>query len=131
MLDIYMIETDALMVGRPKGILDANLADKLLIFIEIKEAEIETGFNRFCDLTRLDGIHLAAADVLELGVRRRAFNPNDIRVKSAFLATHPLAFGIARMYEQLLNSPRIEVRVFDDLNAAAQWLGVSADKLSL
>jgi len=131
MLDIYLIETDALMVGRPKGILDANLADKLLQFIEIKEVEIETGFNRYCDLTRLEGIHLTSADVLELAVRRRGFNPNDVRVKSAFLATHPLAFGIARMYEQLLNSPRIEVRVFDELNAAAQWLGVRPDRLAL
>lgn len=126
-----MIESDALMVGRPKGILDADLADKLLRFIEIKEVETETGFNRFCDLTRLEGIRLSLTDIVDLTDRRRSFNPNDVRVKSALLAIHPLAFGIARMYEQLLESHRIEVQVFRQLEAAAEWLGVSPDRLTL
>ena len=82
------------------------------------------------DLTGLDGIHVSCAEIWQLAVRRSAFNPNNIHVKSAFLATDPLAFGIARMYEQLLNSPRIEVRVWGDLQAAADWLGVTPDKLT-
>lgn len=131
MLDIYMIEDDSLIVGRPKGVLDADLTDKLLRFIEIKEVEIETGFNRFCDLTRLDAIHLTTVEILKVTTQRRGFNPNDVLVKSAFLATHPLAFGIARMYEQLLESPRIEVRVFRTPEAAAEWLGVKPDRLKL
>ena len=100
-------------------------------FIEIKERLVETGFNRFCDLTRLEGIHLSSAEVRELAARRRVFNPNEVHVKSAFLATDPLAFGIARMYEQLLNSPRIEVSVFYELEPAAQWLAVKPNKLKL
>jgi hypothetical protein len=48
--------------------------------IEIKECNFETGFNRFCDLTRLEGICLSSAEVAELATRRRVSNPNDIRV---------------------------------------------------
>ena len=129
MLNVYVINSDALLVARPKGILDVKMAETLVEFIEIKEEVTETGFNRFCDLSRLEGIHLSFAEVLQLANRRRAFNPNDIRVKSAFLATNPLAFGIARMYEQLLESPRIEVRVWSDLQAAADWLGVKPESL--
>jgi hypothetical protein len=33
------------------------------------------------------------------------------------------------MYEQLLNSPRIQVRVWDDVQAAADWLEVELDGL--
>ena len=131
MFDVYMIEREALMVSRPKGILDASEAKRIVEFMEIKEVDTETGFDRFCDLTGLDSIHLAAADVLELAVRRRTFNPNGAHVKSAFLATHPLAFAIARMYEQLLNSPRIDVRVFRELETAAEWLAVRPDRLKL
>lgn len=131
MIDVYVIESDALMVGRPKGILDVETTKRIVEFVEIKEVETETGFNRFCDLNRLEEIHLSFGEVLNLAVRRSEFNPNDIPVKSAFLATHPLAFGIARMYEQLLNSPRIEVRVFRELEAAAEWLGVKPDRLTL
>jgi hypothetical protein len=131
MFDVYVINRDSLMVGRPKGVLDAAEALDIVEFIEIREAQIETGFNRFCDLTHLEGIHLSSSDLGQLADRRREFNPNNVRVKSAFFATDPLAFGIARMYELLLNSPRIEVRVFNDVQAAADWLGVKLDRLTL
>jgi hypothetical protein len=128
-VDIYMIKRDALMVVRPRGILGAKTTEEIIDHIEIKEAEVETGFNRFCDLTHLDGIRLSTLEILKLAERRRAYNPNDIHVKSAFLATDPLAFGIARMYEQLLHSPRIKVRVWVDMQSAADWLGVKVERL--
>ena len=131
MMDVYMIEGDALMVGRPMGILDAETAARIVELIEIKEVETETGFSRFCDLSRLDAIHLSFAEVRTLAERRSLFNPNNVRVKSAFLATNPFVSGIARMYELLLNSPRIEVRVFSELDAAAEWLAVESDRLTL
>ena len=129
MLDIHMIKSESLLVARPKGIVNINTATALIEFIENKEKLEETGFNRFCDMTLLKGIHLSCADVVRLAARRRDFNPNDIFVKSAFLATNPLTFGIARMYEQLLNSPRIKVRVCREVQAAGDWLGIEPAKL--
>jgi hypothetical protein len=131
MLDFYMIESDALLVALPKGILDASMTETIVDFIEIKEIAYETGFNRFCDLTRLKGINLLTDDILKLADRRRTFNPNYIRVKSAFLTVDTLSFGIAHMYEQLLKSPRIELRIFSDVQTAAEWLAVSSDNLKL
>jgi hypothetical protein len=131
MFDVYMIDRESLMVCRPKGNLDVTGAAQIVEFVEIKEIEFETGFDRFADLTLLDSINLSAADVSKLADRRRGFNPNSVRVKSAFLAVHPLALGVARMYEKLLNSPRIEVRVYDQLEAAAEWLAVKPERLKL
>jgi hypothetical protein len=131
MFDVYMLQEDALLVGRPAGTLDVRMAEEVVDLVEIKEILMETGFNRFCDLTRLDGIRLSTIEVHKLAERRRAFNPNDVHVKTAFLATDPLAFGVARMYEQLLDSSRIEVRVCRDVKAAADWLGVEMGKLTL
>ena len=130
MFDVYPINADKVLVVRLRGVFDAPIAQKLADFIEIKEVEVETGFDRFCDLTHIEGIHLSTADIVRLADRRRAFNPNDIHVKSAFWATDPLGFGIARMYEQLLRSPRIEVRVWRDTQAAADWLGIKLDRLT-
>ena len=129
MLDIYMIKTESLLVVRPKGVVNINAATALIEFVEIKEKFEETGFNRFCDMTRLKGIHLSCADVVRLAARRREYNPNDICVKSAFLATNPLTSGIARMYEHLLNSPRIKVRVCSEMQAAGDWLEIEPAKL--
>jgi hypothetical protein len=131
MFDVYVVECDSLMVGRPKGILDARAAERIVEFIELKEFDSENGFNRFCDLTALEGIQLSFSEILYLAIRRSSFNPDYAPVKSAFLAIHPFAFAIARMYEQMLCSPRIEVRVFGELKLAAEWLGVSPDKLML
>jgi hypothetical protein len=131
MFDVYVIDSEALMVGRPNGLLDAQTAERIVDFVEIKEEQLEAGFNRFCDLTRLNGINLTSDDLVQLAARRRAFNPNDIKVKSAFLAVHPLAFGVARTYQFVLHSPRIEVRVFTDIEAAAEWLMVKPDMLRL
>ena len=131
MFDIYWIARESLLVGRFKGIMDAKTTEQIIEFIETKEVICNNGFSRFCDFTKLEGIHLSSYDVLQLAARRREFNPNDILVKSAFLATDPLAFGIARMYEQILKSPRIEVRVWDDIREAADWLGVALESLTL
>ena len=127
MLDVYVIEN--LLVARPNGIVNLSVAEEIVEFVEIKEEELEKGFDRFCDLTCMEGITLTCAEVFVLASRRRAFNPNSVRVKSAFLAINPLAFGMARMYEQMLNSPRIDVRVWTDFEAAANWLGVATEKL--
>src|SRR3954453_4101111 len=135
--EVYAIETNALVVGRLKGILDAKTAEQIVTFIETKEMfaqsafGIPKAFNRFCDLSKLTGIRLSSDEVAEVARRRREFNPNDIRVKSAFFAPDPLAFGIARTYGLMLRSPRIEVRVWDDMERAAEWLGVTVERLTI
>jgi hypothetical protein len=129
--DVYMIPREALMVVRPKGILDVETAERIIEFIEFKEEQVETGFNRFCDLTLSEEIRIAPAELLHLAMRRREFNPNTVHVKAAFLATSDFAFQIACRYERLLNSPRIEVRVWSSLQAAADWLGVDLERLVL
>jgi len=127
--DVYEIKKEALLVGRLKGILDAKTAEQLTEFLEIKELFAERGFNRMVDLSHVEGIHLSTMDLLRLADRRRDFNPDHFRVKSAWFAQDPLAFGIARMYEQILKSPRIEVQVWNDLRGAADWLGVTLESL--
>ena len=131
MLNVYVRERDSLVIGRPKGTFDGKLALKLVELIEIKEVEIETGFNRFCDLTGIVRIHLGLGAVEAIAARRSVFNPNRIRVKSAFLASNPLTFAIVGLYDALLKSPRIRVRAFDTVENAAHWLGVAPRRLTL
>ena len=75
MFDVYVIEAESLFVGRFKGTLDFSEATRIVEFIEIKESNFETGFNRFCDLTHLEGICLSSGEVAELAGHRSAFNP--------------------------------------------------------
>ena len=127
--EVRYVGGGSLLAGWLRGTLDAELARKLVAFIELQEAESEKGFDRFCDLTALEGITLSVDEVASLAARRRAYNPNPIRVKSAFLVGGPLALGVAHVFKALLQSERIEVRWFDSREAAAAWLQVSAETL--
>ncbi len=131
MLSVHVHKRDSLVIGRPTGTFDRKLALKLVEFIEIKEVEMETGFHRFCDLRGILRIHLGLGAVEAIAARRSAFNPNRIRVKSAFLATNPLTFAIVGLYDELLKSSRIRVRAFHTVEDAAHWLGVEPRKLAV
>lgn len=131
MLNVYVRESDSLIMGRLKGTFDRKLALKLVEFIEIKEMENEHGFARFCDLSGIQRIHLGLGAVDAIAARRAAFNPNRIRVKSAFLVTNPLTYAIVGLYQALLKSPRIRVRAFRTVESAARWLGVEPRRPAL
>jgi hypothetical protein len=68
--DIYAVATDALLVGWFKGVLDPKTAVKIVEFVETKEIVTKTGFNRFCDMTQLEGVDLSSDDVFQLAARR-------------------------------------------------------------
>jgi hypothetical protein len=118
LLDVYILEGKSLCVGRIRGTLHFRTATRLVELVELKKGEVERGFNRICDLTRSEGIQLTKKDVEALAARRRIHNPNQVPVKSAFIATEPLARTIASLYQTLVASERITVGVFDSFEAA-------------
>lgn len=125
----HLLKSDSILICRPTGRLDDALALEVIEGIESREAAADDSFDRFIDMTEIGGIALDVSDVRRLARRRREFNPSSGVVKAAFLADSPLAFATARMYEMLLRSERIKARVFDELEDAAEWLEIDADKL--
>ncbi len=45
-------------------------------------------------------------------------------MNSAFFADHPVSLSIAKMYHGPMERAMITVRVFEEREAAAEWLGV-------
>lgn len=93
------------------------------------EANAEMPFNRFTNLSGVDAVQLNFAEVEQMATRR-AGHYRGAPVKSAILAANPLAFGMARMYEQLMRRTPIEVRVFGRLSSAAAWLQAPIEVLA-
>ena len=52
-------------------------------------------------------------------------------MRTALFADDWVAFGIASMYESLMEDTLIEARAFHDLATAADWLAVPVDVLTL
>jgi len=128
--DDHLLDSDSLLLCRPSGTLNYGLALAIVEGIEERESNVDGWFDRFLDMTNLDAIALSLSDMRRLTRRRREFDPNDGKVKAAFLADNALALATAKVYEMLLQSDRIEVRVFEDLAEAARWLEVDAEKLN-
>jgi hypothetical protein len=43
-------------------------------------------------------------------------------IRSALVANRPVQFGFARMFEMLNDNPRIQIRIFGNLEEAQRWL---------
>jgi hypothetical protein len=68
----------------------------------------------------------SGAEVTERGVRALVERPPEFAATSrrAIVVPSDLGFGMARMYELLRGGDAGEVRVFRDIDAAKEWLGV-------
>jgi hypothetical protein len=115
-----------LMTWHPRGVFDDALADEIIGVIQSEEYHEEAPFHRYTDFGGLTEIRLKIGHVFQIAQQRReAIEP----VKSAFFAETTVGFGIARMYESLMEGAMIQVRAFRKRAAAAEWLGVPVEVL--
>jgi hypothetical protein len=117
-----------IVTWRPRGVLSAPMVHEIHVYIAAEEAALGA-FQRFTDLSALEGIHLTFLEIEEIA-HSRIESYRGCPVKSAIFAPTPLAFGLARMYEQLMRRSPIEVGVFSELEAAAAWLGMPVEFLT-
>jgi hypothetical protein len=116
-----------LMTWSPRGVLDASRAETIIHWLEAVEPHIGN-FNRFIDFSHITKIELGIEEVAELALRRKEGYTGGA-VRTAILAVSPLAYGIARMYEQLLANAPIDVHVVSQLSAAGEVLRVPIEVL--
>lgn len=110
-----------LLTWHPRGIFDDTLADEILAMLEAEETLEDVPFHRFTDLSFLTEIHLKIGHVFEIAKHRRTVAES---VRSAFFAQTTVGYGVARLYEELMEGGVLQVRAFRDRGAAAEWLGV-------
>ena len=116
-----------LFTWHPRGELDDELADEITGVVESEELYQQLPFHRYADFSQLSSIRLKIGHVFQIAAHRREV---DQSVKSAFFATTVVGLGIARMYESLMEGAGIQVRVFREREAAAEWLGVPVEILA-
>jgi hypothetical protein len=118
-----------LVTWNPHGILDDVLLDEIAYFIGTLEHLSEAPFDRFTDLSSLSEIRLKIGHVFEVAEERKLSHFGLPRVKSALCCDKLVGFGMARMYETLMEGTSIDVRTFRDRAEAAAWLGVPREAL--
>jgi hypothetical protein len=129
--DIQFHEDLHLIVWKPRGILDEAAVNKILIEILRREAAAAKPFNRFCDLSAVESFHLTFKYVFHLALHRRLSYVGREPVKSAFYVTHPEAAHIVKIHALLTDFSPLDVKMFEEREAAAKWLGVGVESLAM
>ena len=119
-----------LMVWQPHGTLDDVMLDEIAEWM-VHFEKVSLPFKRFVDLSHLTTVALRSRHLFEFA-RKRAEEFTGIEpVRTALFSDDLVAFGIASIYESLMENTLIEARAFRDLAEAAEWLAIPVDVLTL
>ena len=119
-----------LMAWQPQGTLDDLMLDQIAEWlVHIEKAFLP--FKRFIDLSQLTTVAVRSRHVFEFARKRAEEYAGVEPVRTALFSDGWVAFGIACFYESLMENTLIEVRAFRDLAAAAEWLAIPVDILTL
>ena len=121
----------SLILWRPRGILDQRLVNEIVAFIETAERRANKPFNRFSDLSALDMVDLNFKFVFHIALHRRLSAAPKPAVKSAFYVTSPATKHYVKLHGMLTDYSPLDVSLFTDRAAAAEWLGVPDEALDM
>ena len=128
--DVEFHKDVRLLIYRPHGLIDETAVNKIVAVIEEIEAVTQEPFNRFSDASEAHEVELNFRYVVEVSLHRRMAHVGRVPVKSAILATDSSIIHYARLLTLMTEGSSIKVRVFQDREEAAEWLGVPADLLA-
>ena len=120
----------ALILWKPRGVLDQSTVNEMVEFIEAVEKRNSKPLNRFVDLSALDAVDLNFEFVFHVALGRRLSAAPRPAVKSAFYVTSPDTTHYAKLHAMLTDHSPLHVALFTDRAAAAKWLGVPLEALS-
>jgi hypothetical protein len=128
--DLEFHEDIRLLVYRPRGLLNEAAINKVISVIEDLEAKLQAPFNRFSDTLGADEVELNFKYIVQASLHRRLAYAGRPPVKSAILATDSTLIHYGRLHALLTQGSSIKVRIFQDRQEAAQWLGVPLELLA-
>jgi hypothetical protein len=129
--EIEFHEDIRLLVYRPRGLIDEAAINKIIGVIEDIEAATKEPFNRFSDTSETHEVELNFRYVIQVCLHRRLSHAGRAPVKSAILATDSTLVHYGRLLGLLTQGSSITVRVFQEREAAAKWLGVPVELLTV
>ena len=119
-----------LLIYRPHGVIDEAAVKNVVSVLEDLETGLEKPFNRFTDTLAADEVELNFKYVIQVSLCRRQSYAGHPPVKSAILATDSTMIHYARLHALLTQGSPINVRIFQDREEAAKWLGVPVERLA-
>ena len=128
--DVEFHEDIRLLVYRPRGLLNEASVNKITKIIEDLEARLDEPFNRFFDTLSHDEVELNYRYVIQISLHRVLSYRDRPPVKSAILATDSTIIHYCQLHAIITKDSPINVRIFQEREEAAQWLGLPLLRLA-
>ena len=128
--DIEFHEDIRLFIYRPRGSLDEASVDRAVSVLTEFEKNQKEPFNRFSDASAIDRLELNYRYVIQVSLYRVLSYRDRPPVKSAMLATDSTVAHYFQLHAIITEDSPINVRIFQQREDAAQWLGVPMDRLT-
>jgi len=119
-----------LVAWQPQGVLDNLLLEEIGEWLCTIERTLPP-VKRFCDLSRLTSVAVRTNHVFKFAQKRAEQLAGVTPIRSALFSEDWVSFGIAVLYENLMNGTPIEVRAFHERAKVAVWLDVPVEILKL
>jgi hypothetical protein len=107
-----------------KGTGVISLKDIMGYYSKIERLDLKPGYSVLADYTEASP-DLIYDDVVKMVKRRLSISLKSGMLKVAIIAKSDVAFGMARMYQAMIEQEHLEVNVFRNRGEALQWLGIS------
>jgi hypothetical protein len=127
--EVQFHENVRLLVWRPRGVLNEAALKHIRELIGDLEATSDEPFNRFTHGQALDAIDLNFRYVFDFSLFRRLSYAGRPPVNSAILVSSLALAHYSKLHEMLTRGSSIKVRIFEEREAAARWLGVPVELL--
>jgi hypothetical protein len=128
--DVEFHKDIRLLIYRPCGVLNEQSVDKIVSIIGELEAKLQEPFNRFFDTLGHDEVELNFRYIIQISLHRVLSYLDRPPVKSAILATDSTIIHYCQLHAIIAEDSPIKVRIFQDREQAAQWLGVPLERVS-
>ena len=127
--DVSFHPGPSLMVYRPRGVLNEDRIQQIIEILDQHEATADKPFDRFTDLSKLDALDLDFKTMIRISLHRRLTYSHYPAAKSAFYVTSPAAARVVKTHVLLTDHSPLQTKMFEKLEDAAKWLGVSRETL--
>src|SRR5215467_8263672 len=128
--DIEFHHDIRLLIHRPHGALNEQSVNKIVSIIGELETKLQEPFNRFFDTSGHDEVELNFRYVIQISLHRVLSYGNRPPVRSAILATDSTIIHYCQLHAIITKDSPITVRIVQEREEAAQWLGVPLQRLA-
>src|SRR5215471_3884047 len=128
--DIEFHEDHRLFIYKPRGLLDEVEVSRAVNVLGELEKKLSEPFNRFSDTSEIHRVELNYRYVIHVSLYRVLSYADRPPVKSAILAPDPTVGHYFQLHAIITKNSPISVRIFQERDGAAKWLGVPLERLT-